>query len=140
MLLLKPCHPLRNYSLSWFKPKAPNGTVRLNDNAPSLAEALAVLAGHTLLADSHGTSFSSFPAPPGSLRQDISASVWSQQYSSEYSSYWECIFYAPLALAFVINVFCLYKLFFVPGSGFVTDFTEPETSSLLMLIVHLRSI
>ncbi|CAG8976960.1 hypothetical protein HYALB_00010942 [Hymenoscyphus albidus] len=109
-------------------------SVKLNPLMPSLAEQLAVLAGNTLLVSSMGSSFKpqweykwnyqrGQPEHPH-IDERFNATVRSQEYASGYSTEWERMFYTVLFLAFAINFFCLFFLFWYPG--LVTDFTEQE--------------
>ncbi|CAG8959610.1 hypothetical protein HYFRA_00001512 [Hymenoscyphus fraxineus] len=116
-------------------------SVQLNPLMPSLAEQLAVLAGNTLLVSSMGSSFKpqweykwkyerGQPEHPHTDER-FNATVRSQEYASGYSTEWERMFYTVLFLAFAINVFCLFFLFWYPG--LVTDFTEQENLFALAL-------
>ncbi|KAH8805016.1 hypothetical protein F5884DRAFT_439238 [Xylogone sp. PMI_703] len=113
------------------------GEVKLNPLLPSVAEALAVLSGCTLLLGSTGASFyhyweySSTILSPGTY-QPFNASLSSQQYASGPTQPWQDIFYIVLALVFLTNIFCLG--YFLIRGGLVTDFTE--TQNLFGLAVN----
>lgn len=109
---------------------------RLQDNVPSMAEALAVLVSSTLVTSSIDTPFIHFwnyssettPASvsnilpfPGDL-VSFKASVMTQEYASWHTQSWQGIFYLVLGGVFVINCFCLCYFCRV---GLVTDFLEP---------------
>jgi hypothetical protein len=100
---------------------------------PSIAEALAVLSGYTLLQGISNASFvppnSSFPF--GSY-QKFNASVMTQQYTSAYTLPWQACFYPVLILIFVINLFCLVYAIIRPGLA--TDYTEPQ--NLLAIAIN----
>lgn len=97
---------------------------------PSMAEALAVYIGSTLVTSSIKTPFRHYWDNPQAILEDpgqlqaFNASIRSQQYTSGHVNDWQAIFYAVLALVFAINLFCLLYLFL--RSGLVTDYTEPQ--------------
>lgn len=96
---------------------------------PSLAEALAVLSGCTLLISSIGAPFVhdwQYPTPALGYGkyQAFNASIQSQQYTSGFVQNYQAGFYIVLFLVFGTNVFCL--IYFIIRRGLVTDFTEPE--------------
>lgn len=104
----------------------------LSTYLPSIAEALAVYAGSTLVIGGLDTPFRhywEFDKPgniigePGIL-QPFNASLTTQQYTSGHVAAWQNIFYLVLVLVFVINILCL--CYFIIRSGLVTDFTEPQ--------------
>jgi hypothetical protein len=103
---------------------------------PSIAEALAVLAGSTLLTSSMGGPFvhyweyQSNILNPGELNK-FNASIITQQYTSGYVQKWQGVFYLVLLLVFATNVFCL--VYFFLRSGLVTDYTEPQNLCALAL-------
>lgn len=116
--------------LSQFIPYVPTwGSVKLNSLMPSLAEALAVLSGCTLLLSStsstfyHYWNYTSTELDPG-VYQPFNSSLATQQYTSGYTQHWQAMFYIVLLLVFVTNVFCL--IYFFLRSGLVTDYTEPQ--------------
>ena len=98
---------------------------------PSIAEALAVLGGSTLLISSldapmvHNWNHSSteFLLDPPEL-QAFNATLKSQDYSSGGTQHWQGLFYIVLLLIFASNVFCL--AYFLTHKGLVTDFIEPQ--------------
>ncbi|KAL2067626.1 hypothetical protein VTL71DRAFT_15722 [Oculimacula yallundae] len=104
-----------------------NGTYALSTLTPSISEALAVMAGSTLLLSSTDSTFLHFwnytatELDPGKY-EAFNATITSQQYTSGVTQRWQGMFYIVLALVFVTNVFCLG--YFIARSGFVTDFTE----------------
>lgn len=115
--------------LSQFIPAKPSwGNVELNGLMPSIAEALAVMSGCTLLLSTTASSFYHYwdydatILNPGTY-QSFNASLSSQQYTSGYTQDWQAVFYLALLLVFSMNVFCL--TYFFLRSGLVTDFTEP---------------
>lgn len=113
--------------LSQLIPTAPS----LNPSLPSIAEALAVLAGSTLLSSSRDSPFIHFwnysetvPVLKEAQYQGCNASVRTQDYASGGTQRWQRLFYTVLATVFFINVLCLG--YFLVQGGFVTDFIEPS--------------
>ena len=104
-------------------------TTALPTLKPSIAEALAVLAGSTLLLGSTQAAFVhywEYPAPslvPG-VYSSFNASVMTQQYTSSYIQGWQAAFYPVLFVVAIINVWCL--AYYFRRSGLVTDYTEPQ--------------
>ena len=103
----------------------------LNPSLPSIAEALAVLAGCTLLISSQDSPFIhywNYSSTVVTLKipqlQGFNATLRSQDYASGGVQRWQGIFYIPLVLVFVTNVFCL--VYFIIRGGLVTDFIEPQ--------------
>ncbi|KAI4702408.1 hypothetical protein J4E81_002771 [Alternaria sp. BMP 2799] len=109
-------------------PDPENLQVDLSNAIPSLGEALAVLAGCTLLLSMVDTPFVTFwnyshPMLDEYQTQYFNASLKAQQYASGgmpgASKAWVLI----LALVFAMNVFVL--IYFIFHRGLVTDFCEP---------------
>lgn len=96
---------------------------------PSLAEALAVLVGSTLLMSTKSAAFThywEFPSAslnPGNY-MEFNASLSTQQYTSTYTQTWQALFYPVLIVVAIINVWCL--IYYFRRSGLVTDYTEPQ--------------
>jgi hypothetical protein len=96
---------------------------------PSLAEAVAVLVGSTLLISTtqaafvHYWQYDSPVLTPGDY-QIFNASVSTQQYTSGYAQTWQAAFYPILVVVAVINLFCFVYYFL--HSGLLTDYTEPQ--------------
>ena len=119
-------------------------TPSLDPLKPSIAEALAVMAGCTLILTGLDTplthfwplpdtqNFPSFPLGasdgfdlwPTFPYQKFKAKVKSQEYSSGYTQKWQGIFYVVLVGTFVLNGFCL--CFLLVQRGLVTDYMEPH--------------
>ncbi|KAG6275601.1 hypothetical protein E4U47_000711 [Claviceps purpurea] len=99
---------------------------------PSLAEALAVFAGSTLVAGSIKAPFRHYwDTNSTHYRKDkvdsFSASLKTQQYTSGHVLGWQTMFYIVLAPVFFINFACLILIVrILLRSTFVTDFTEPQ--------------
>lgn len=106
-----------------------NQLPQLSTLMPSIAEALAVMAGNTLLLSTTGATYYHFwnytaaELDPGTYLS-FNASLSSQQYTSGLLQKWQGIFYVVLLLVFATNVFCL--VYFFLRSGLVTDYTEPQ--------------
>ena len=103
----------------------------LDRTTPSISEALAVMAGCTLILSGLGSPFVHFwnytganniVTPP--QRQYFNATLRTQDYSSGGTQNWQGLFYVVLVTVFVLNVGCL--IWFFIRSNFITDFTEPE--------------
>lgn len=110
-------------------PRTSEGRYELDPNLPSSAEALAVLAGNTLLLSSAYAPFThawvyrnaTLPQP---VYEGFPTRLQSQQYGSGGVYGWQKMFHLVLTLIFATNVFCLVCLFW--NKGQVTDFTEPQ--------------
>ncbi|KAL4862131.1 hypothetical protein BDV12DRAFT_49800 [Aspergillus spectabilis] len=104
----------------------------LDPHLPSVSEALAVLAGSTLLMSSENAPFVPFwnysdtnmltePA-----KQVFNATLRSVEYASGGTQRWQGVFYPILIFAFITSVLCLaFMLLEVRGKQ-ITDFTEPQ--------------
>jgi hypothetical protein len=108
-------------------------TENLPTLTPSLAEAVAVLVGNTLLTGTTQAAFVHYwqyednVLTPGDY-QTFNASVATQQYTSGYTQSWQATFYPVLVIVVLINVFCFgyFGYYFFRHSGPLTDFTEPQ--------------
>jgi hypothetical protein len=101
---------------------------------PSAAEALAVLAGCTLIQSSTEAPFTLFwnythPTIEGGVHQAFNASVRVQQYGSGGTLAYQKPFYVVLVAVFLMNAAIL--LYFIWHRDWYTDFSEP---------VHLFSL
>lgn len=109
-----------------------NLDVKLNEALPSMAEALAVMSGCTLLKsflDAPFVTFFNYTIPEGQTSlsvpetQYFNATLTAQQYASggvdEPSKAWMLILFA----VFLMNIFVL--VYFIINRGLVTDFSEP---------------
>jgi hypothetical protein len=109
---------------------SPNNSA-LNPSMPRISEALAVMAGNTLLMSKidagfyHFWPFQNTSLEPG-LYQQFNASIASQQYTSGIISKqrWQGVFYLVSFSVFVTKVFCLVYLLLL--AGLVTDYSEPQ--------------
>ncbi|KAI4251719.1 MAG: hypothetical protein L6R42_008275, partial [Xanthoria sp. 1 TBL-2021] len=110
----------------------------LDPSLPSIAEALAVLSGNTLLLSSIDTPFIhfwnysttvSYLAEP--QYQAFRATLRTTDYASGGTQRWQGIFHVVLFLTFATNVFCL--IYFLLRHGLVTDFIEPQNLFALSL-------
>lgn len=117
--------------LSQFIPTTDSisSSASLNPALPSIAEAIAVLAGCTLLMSSldspfvHYWNYSS-PLLSPSQYQSFKAEIVTQDYSSGGTERWQNVFYIVLAVIFATNLLCLVHL--LGYDGIVTDFIEPQ--------------
>lgn len=110
----------------------------LNTFLPSISEALAVLAGCTLMLSSQGAPFihywnysSTVTTLTEPQYQAFNATLRTQEYQSGGDRRWQGILYIVLVVVFVTNVFCLVY-FGISGSHLV-DFMEPQNMFPLSL-------
>ena len=110
----------------------------LDPSLPSIAEALAVLSGSTLLlssADSPYIHFWNYSTTVATLQepqyQSFRATLRSKDFRSEGTKPWHGVFYIVLFLTFATNCFCL--VYFLIRHGLVTDFIEPQNLFSLSL-------
>ncbi len=111
---------------------------RLNPSLPSIAEALAVLAGCTLLTSSldspfihfwnYSTTVSTLKEPQ---HQAFQATLRTKDFASGPNQPWQQMFYVVLFFTFATNSFCL--VYFLVRHGLVTDFIEPQNLFSLSL-------
>lgn len=110
----------------------------LDPSLPTIAEALAVLAGSTLLMSAIDAPFihywnysTTVPTLAIPQYQGFNATLRSQDYASGGTQRWQSIFYIILVLVFATNIFCL--VYFIVRGGLVTDFIEPQNTFALAL-------
>ncbi|KAI4197897.1 MAG: hypothetical protein LQ350_005656 [Teloschistes chrysophthalmus] len=110
----------------------------LDPSLPSIAEALAVLSGCTLLLSTNNAPFYHFwnysTAPPTLAEpqpQHFNASLRTHDYQCGGTQKWQGIFYIILLLAFVTNIVCL--IYLLRRRGLVTDYIEPQNLFALSL-------
>ncbi|KAE8154099.1 hypothetical protein BDV25DRAFT_148242 [Aspergillus avenaceus] len=109
----------------------PANTTSLNPKAPSVAEALAVMAGNTLFMGAENAPLVHFWNHSGLSidkpeTQYFSGSMSTVQYQTSSTAMWqEILFYPILGLTFVTSALCLMYLLFEQGRQ-LTDFTEPQ--------------
>lgn len=117
--------------LSQFIPSKP----ALEPSLPSIAEALAVLSGCTLLISTidapfkHFWNYSSTTLAEPQL-QSFAAMVRTQDYSSGGTDRWQNVFHPVLFWTFGLNLICL--IYMLP-KRMITDFTDPQNMFLLSL-------
>lgn len=115
-------------------------TDSLNTSKPSISEALAVLAGNTLLLSALDSPFMHFwnhatddPTPNVPQYENFSATLQTALYQSGGTQRgWRQIFYVVLILVFLANFLCL--LYFLSSGSMMTDFMEPENLFSLSLL------
>ena len=107
------------------------GSPALDPSLPSIAEALAVLSGSTLLLSTLDAPFIHFwnysatvPTLKDPQYQAFNATLNFQDYASGGTQRWQSLFHIVLAVIFVTNVVCLVYL--ILSRGLVTDFIEPQ--------------
>lgn len=113
----------------------------LDPSLPSIAEALAVLAGCTLLISSLDSPFVHYwdPATPNPTipqPQSFKALLQSKQYMSGGSKPWQNVLHVVLSLTLLFNCGCLcylIKRFLSKDRGLITDFTEPQNTFTLAM-------
>ncbi|KAI9375062.1 hypothetical protein BJX61DRAFT_209686 [Aspergillus egyptiacus] len=102
----------------------------LDPNLPSASEALAVLAGNTLLMSSANAPFVPFwnytTDDPLPATQWFNASLRTNEYTSGGTEEWQGIFYPILVFAFFTSALCLSFMLLEVRGRQVTDFTEPQ--------------
>ncbi|KAG8534403.1 uncharacterized protein KY384_001248 [Bacidia gigantensis] len=107
----------------------------LNETRASIAEALAVLAGCTLILSGIDSpvvphwNIGNLTDPASLGLQPFNATVRSQEYFSGGTQTWQGMFYIVLVGTFLLNVFCLLYFLVVHGiiaDGLMTDFMEPQ--------------
>ena len=110
----------------------------LDESLPSIAEALAVLSGCTLLISTIDSPFihywnysATIPTLDSPQYQRFNATLAFQDYASYGNQPWQNIFFLVLILVFVMNLLCLVYLFMY--GGLVTDFMEPQNLFALSL-------
>ncbi|KAL4738377.1 hypothetical protein BDV11DRAFT_189787 [Aspergillus similis] len=115
----------------------------LNPKLPTLSEALAVLAGNTLLMSSANAPFVTFwnHSDTNALstpdKQNINATLRAIEYASGGTQKWQGVFYPILLFAFFTSALCLaFMLLEIRGKQ-ITDFTEPQ--NLFALAVNSPS-
>lgn len=113
----------------------------LDTKLPSLAEALAVMSGSTLLMSVQGSSFEQkwphgeSPIIEGkkSVYEDFPATFKVSEYASGGSQSWQSVFYVVLVHVFLTNLVCLGYMYVDIRGTQVTDFTEPQNIFALAL-------
>ena len=110
----------------------------LNPSLPSISEALAVLAGGTLILSSQGSPFIHWWNYSTSVNtlvdpqyQAFNATLKTREYMSGGQHPWQGVFYVVLVAVFVTNVICLG--YFVISGSHLTDFMEPQNMFPLSL-------
>ncbi|MCJ1405122.1 hypothetical protein MMC11_008348 [Xylographa trunciseda] len=106
-------------------------TYSLDPALPSIAEALAVMAGPTLLTgsmDSPFVHFFNYTAEDDvfdhPVFQQFPATLAYQDYASGGNQGWQGVFLIVLVFAFLLNLLCL--AYFIWFGDLVNDFTEPQ--------------
>ncbi|PGH13097.1 hypothetical protein AJ80_06469 [Polytolypa hystricis UAMH7299] len=122
-------------------------TASLDPKSPSIAEALAVMAGSTLLMSSENTPFVPGWNYTGArvdenqilnvpVSQHYKATIQISDYISGGDQTWQAVFYVVLVVVFLTNLFCLVYMYFGIWGAQITDFTEPQNTFTLALNSH----
>lgn len=107
-------------------------TFALDPTLPSIAEALAVMAGSTLILSSQNAPFVPFwnysigNVLSEPVYQIFNASIRAVGYASGGTEQWQGIFYVILVFAFLTSAICLGFMIVEARGRQVTDFTEPQ--------------
>lgn len=107
-------------------------TFELDPVLPSIAEALAVMAGSTLILSSQDAPFVPFwNYSTGSVLSEpvyqiFNASIQAVGYASGGTEEWQGVFYVILVFAFLTSAICLGFMIVEARGRQVTDFTEPQ--------------
>ena len=111
----------------------------LDVSRPSISEALAVLAGCTLLLSSLDSPFIHFWNYSATVQtltepqyEGFNARLNAMTYQSGGSQKWQSIFYIVLLLVFLTNLCCM--IYFLVDGSLVTDFVEPQNLFCLSLL------
>ncbi|KAJ5151968.1 hypothetical protein N7492_010263 [Penicillium capsulatum] len=115
-------------------------TYSLDPNVPSIGEALAVMAGSTLILSTRSSPFvqgwnytgeNSMLTEP--VYQNFRASLQAVGYASGGSQDWQAVFYVILIFAFITSAVCLGFIIVEARGRQITDFTEPQNLFALAL-------
>ncbi|KAJ6190451.1 hypothetical protein N7519_000472 [Penicillium mononematosum] len=110
------------------------GAFTLDPSLPSIAEALAVMAGSTLILSSQNAPFVPFwnystenqNVLSEPVYQGFDASIQAVGYASGGTEQWQGVFYVILVFAFLTSAVCLGFMIVEARGRQVTDFTEPQ--------------
>lgn len=112
---------------------ASSNTYALSPTLPSFSEALAVMAGCTLLLSSQHAPFSpgwNYTPPPDILSDPVyehfPASLQRVDYASGGTQPWQGVFYVILVFAFLTSAVCFGFMTIEARGHQITDFTEPQ--------------
>ncbi|KAJ5131938.1 hypothetical protein N7448_006096 [Penicillium atrosanguineum] len=110
-----------------------SNTYTYNPRLPSVAEALAVMAGSLLILSTQDAPFVqgwNYTAPPDILPipeyQHFLATLQSVDYASGGTEKWQGVFYVILIFAFLTSAVCLVFMIVEARGHQITDFTEPQ--------------
>ncbi|KAJ5951121.1 uncharacterized protein N7479_009534 [Penicillium vulpinum] len=106
-------------------------TFALDPKLPSISEALAVMAGSTLILSSQDAPFVPFwnyttTSLSEPVYQLFNASIQAVGYASGGTEKWQGVFYVILVFAFLTSAVCLGFMIVEARGRQVTDFTEPQ--------------
>ena len=110
----------------------------LDPTLPSIAEAIAMSAGCTLVMGTLNSPFihtwnysTTTPTLDPPQYQSFNATLRTQDYASGGTQRWQGIFYVVLFAVFITNVSCL--VWFIWQRGLITDWVEPQNLFALSL-------
>lgn len=119
--------------LTQLIPKFDNttNTSSLDPKLPSISEALAVMAGSTLLLSTQNAPFVPFwnystSYLNESVYQTFNATLRAVDYFAGGTEKWQGVFYVVLLFAFLANTMCLAFMLLEVRGKHMTDFTEPQ--------------
>ncbi|KAJ5637588.1 hypothetical protein N7490_007467 [Penicillium lividum] len=109
-------------------------TYSLNPSLPSIGEALAVMAGCTLILSTQNSPFvqgwnytnTTNEILDTPLYQHFDATLQAVGYASGGTEGWQAVFYIILIFAFVTSAVCLVFMIIEARGHQITDFTEPQ--------------
>lgn len=113
-------------------PYSNSSPTKLPLDTPTIAEALCVLSGHTLLLSSDSAPFHNYwnytndrlQVP---TLQSFDGILSFRDYVSGSGQNWEAVFYVILAIVFALNCVCVaLLLMYYCKYGEITDYTEPQ--------------
>ena len=116
-------------------------TYSLSPHYPSISEALATMAGSTLLLSTEGAQLKHYwpyegtAVPPDGepVYQGYSAKLTTSDYASGSTQRWQKSFFVVLILVFLTNLICLIYMYLEIRGVQLTDFTEPQNAFALAL-------
>jgi hypothetical protein len=128
--------------LTQFIPRFDKNTnaFSLDPYLPSIAEALAAMAGSTLLASTMGAPFNHFwpyqgtaVTPNGTVYQNYTATLRISDFAPGSTEPWQNLFFVVLIVVFLTSLFCLVYMYLEIRGLQLTDFTEPQNTFALAL-------
>lgn len=108
-----------------------DGAFSLDPKLPSIAEALAVMAGSTLILSSQDAPFYPYwnyseTILAEKVYQHFNVTLQAESYASGGAEDWQAVFFVVLVFAFLTSAVCLGFMIVEARGRQVTDFTEPQ--------------